>query len=176
MPVAARLWPHREKDRAPEHPVQGWAMENRRLFPDEHSAAAARANRPVSEMALMVVTRLAALVALSLAVLLAARLIGLGVAGFAPMRFDAIAPGPRSVLVCTAVCCAAAGLGLWSLARWGAILWSAALAALIYMHVLEGEVYGRGAGLYSVMTCIVLVHASVFVWNWAARRTRLSLR
>jgi hypothetical protein len=145
------------------------------MFQTEGTTQSRRASRPLAEVALVVATRIAALFALVVAIIIAARLIGLGVADLDPMRFDTVPPGPRTVLLCTALCAAASGLGLWSLARWGAMLWVAASAALIYMHALRADVYGDAGRITPLLASIILVQILVYAWALFSRRT-LSLR
>jgi hypothetical protein len=145
------------------------------MFQAENAAQAQRASRPMGETALVVIMRLASVFALGIAIFIAARLIGLAVAGFAPMRFDLIPLGPRSLLLCTALCAAASGLGLWSVARWGAMLWIATAASLFYMHALRIEVYGDGQFLIIALSVIILLHAVTYAWAVLSRRP-LSLR
>jgi hypothetical protein len=130
--------------------------------------------RSWSLLAYQLFTRATALFALSLAVASMARISGIG--DFSPSRFDLMEPAWRAACVTLVVFCSAAGFGLWSLARWGNVIWLAAALLQIAMHTLYASIFGANPVLVSVLLSVLALQAALYFASHAKEFAILSKR
>jgi Family of unknown function (DUF6163) len=142
-------------------------------FSGQTEARLSQAAAP-GDFIVMLVTRAVGVVALALAVAAMARIIGIG--GFDPGRFDLMPVEWRFAATVLVVMNAASGLGLWSVARWGVIVWLMTGLFQIGMHTARADLFGPNTALIVLICASYLALLLVNYYAYSVKARALVVR
>jgi hypothetical protein len=102
------------------------------------------------------------LCAIALAIMHMARIVGVGT--FEPARFDLMPAHWRAASTILVVACAAAGVGLWQLARWGSVIWFVAIIMQVLMHTVYANLFGEDQALIALLLALTAIQLGFYAY------------